>query len=243
MINFIKKIIYRLLDKFFQNKSLNGQAKRKKFNNLEDLISSHFKDNFNHPCKETLYEALKLGKNKELTIIETGSSAWGTNSSVLFDSYVNSFGGSLISVDIRSYPMLHLKFQCSSKSNFYCNDSLVFLNKLILNNDEKKNKKLVYLDSFDVDWENPFPAMQHGLNEFIALEKHLVSGDIILIDDTPKNFDILKKVQGKVKNLKFKELEASKLIPGKGALIKDYINKKKSCEILEHSYQLLLKFI
>lgn len=44
------------------------------------------------------------------TIIETGSSAWGTDSSVMFDSFVQSFGGEFLSVDIRLEPL----FACAN---------------------------------------------------------------------------------------------------------------------------------
>jgi hypothetical protein len=100
-------------------------------------------------------------------------------------------------------------------------------------------RKFIYLDSFDVDFNDPIPSMEHGLNEFLKIQSHLKSGDIILIDDTPKNYDVLLKVQGIEVAQKFKSDDK---IPGKGSLIKDYVIKNNLCEIIDQDYQLLLKF-
>ena len=63
----------------------------KNFHSLSELVNDHFEkiEAIDHPCKESLELALSLLESKEnLCIIETGSSAWGTNSTVLFDSYM-----------------------------------------------------------------------------------------------------------------------------------------------------------
>jgi hypothetical protein len=234
----MNQFIYNVL-MFLLKNNIKGLVKRRKFENLKSLFSFHFKKEPFHPCRETLYKSLKLCEYKPLTIIETGSSAWGANSSVLFDSYVNSFGGSFDTVDIRTFPMLHLIFKCTSKTNFHCGDSVNFLKELNVNDMNQNLRKFIYLDSFDVDFNDPIPSMEHGLNEFLKIQSHLKSGDIILIDDTPKNYDVLLKVQGIEVAQKFKSDDK---IPGKGSLIKDYVIKNNLCEIIDQDYQLLLKF-
>ena len=72
-----------------------GVSRREAFSDPETLVDFHFR-NFSsrdHPCRPTLETALIHLDKKPAVIIETGSSAWGTNSSYLFDSYVTSFGG------------------------------------------------------------------------------------------------------------------------------------------------------
>jgi hypothetical protein len=46
-------------------------------------------------------QAIHLLGQSPSVILETGMSAWGTNSSLLFDDYVCCFGGEFFTVDIR----------------------------------------------------------------------------------------------------------------------------------------------
>ncbi len=46
--------------------------------------------------------AIELLGDRPARILETGSSAWGTNSSLLFDSYVHRFGGEFYTIDCGS---------------------------------------------------------------------------------------------------------------------------------------------
>jgi hypothetical protein len=175
-----------------------------------------------------------------LIIIETGSSAWGVNSTMLFDNYVNSWGGFVFSTDIRSKPMLNLKDKVTNRTSMYCQDSIKFLENLNLNN-LKKYKKLIYLDSMDVDWAKPLDSMIHGLKEYLTILPKLKKGDLILIDDTPKNLQILKFVQGLKNSRHFKKNIKLGIYGGKGSLIKDLISNSKNFKILLHKYQLLFQ--
>jgi cephalosporin hydroxylase len=125
-----------------------------------------------------------LLKKKPAVIVETGTSAWGTDSTRLWSSYVKSFGGKFFSVDIRSEPRETLG-DLGPLSLLFVDDSVNFLNNF--NQYCKSKIDLVYLDSFDIDWENPIPAMQHGLKEFESVEKYLKIGSVVVIDDTPIN--------------------------------------------------------
>lgn len=127
---FEKRNIRRIIDKFsFLAKGrvqFRGKEKRPKYSTVSEIISNHF--GFftveDHPNKETMALALKLLNNKEAVIVETGSSAWGTNSTLLFDSYVNSFGGNLNSVDLRLQPSISLREKCSNHTILHCDDSV-----------------------------------------------------------------------------------------------------------------------
>jgi len=218
----------------YKNKKKIGKIERKKFLNLSEVFFNHFIED--HPCRDSMFDTLKIFNQKEINIIETGSSAWGMNSTSLFDSYVNSFGGNVYSVDIRAKPMLDLEKKLTKNTQLFCMDSVKFLEKIELNN---KNQTLFYLDSMDVYWRNPLAAMKHGLNEFKTLTHILKVNDHILIDDTP-----LEIVQGKkIANI-FKFLKNQKnIIGGKGSLILHYIQKSKKInyQIINHKYQLLIK--
>ena len=42
---------------------------------------------------------------------------------------------------------------------------------------------LLYLDSFDVDFENPLPAAAHHLSELMAALNLLAPGSLVAVDD------------------------------------------------------------
>lgn len=219
-----------------------GTNKRQAFAETKDLVQSHFHISSvqDHPCRETLHLALEHLQRKPAVIVETGSSAWGTNSSLLFDSYVNSFGGVFESVDIRAEPMRTLKKLCSSRSTFFCDDSVVFLKKY---SDRTKKIDLVYLDSWDVDWRDPMPSALHGFHEFITIFPLLKrSGGLLLIDDTPVDSGVMEKVQEKhVKDYNNFHAQYG-FSAGKGSLVKKFLEDNKFGRLLAHDYQVLWKF-
>ena len=67
---------------------------------------------------------------------------------------------------------------------FVVSDSVEYLSSM--NKADIKELDVVYLDSYDVDLNNPEPSENHGYNEFRSIEKYLKSGCLIAIDDTPK---------------------------------------------------------
>jgi hypothetical protein len=214
-----------------------GIAARVKQNNIDELIKNHFLTNseINHPCIPTLSLALKLLNQKKAIIVETGSSAWGTNSTLLFDQYCNSFGGQLDTVDIRLQPLINLKFIVTNKTKINCDDSIAFLLKY----DQGDKIDLLYLDSWDVDWQNPIQSCVHGLHEFLSISRSLRNGALVLIDDTPVDPSVMEKVQPKYlpEFLKFKEKYG--FYPGKGALVKQLIQSTNKHKIISHEYQFL----
>jgi hypothetical protein len=251
VINNIKifyKIFFKNLYNFFflllfvsRIKGCSGLVKKKRYGNLKNLFEAHFQFNKNHPCRAELFAALSLAKQNPLTIIETGSSAWGVDSSNLFDDYCNSFGGKLISVDNRVEPMLSLRRKLTKHSRFFCEDSLKFLSNISRLRLKQKVKKFIYLDSWDVDWKNPIPAAIHGLAEFLFVLPYLRPGDILLVDDSPKNSTILEKVQSKkIRKIYDKTFLKSKIRGGKGTLILNYLKSITGLKLINHKYQICL---
>jgi hypothetical protein len=222
---------------------IKGTAERNKYVSLSQLIADHFKyySEEAHPCRETLSLALEKLENRAATIIETGSAAWGTNSSLLFDSYVNSFGGKFHSVDIRIQPSVSLRSLCSEQSTFFCDESLSFLKEYARLNNQID---LLYLDSWDVNWKDPLPSALHGFQEFMSMFPMLKAnkGSLLLVDDTPSDRLVMSRVQPQhVDDFeKFKGLYG--LYPGKGALIKQFLVCNQIGKEIKHNYQLLWEF-
>lgn len=220
--------------------STQGKGQRVKNTDVAALTANHFNSHSdaNHPCRLTLTAALELLGNHPAIIVETGSSAWGTNSTLLFDSYCNSFGGACYSVDIRMDPMLHLRPLVSDNTKLYCDDSVSFLNALEI---PGKKIDLLYLDSWDVDWWDPVPSAIHGLHEYLAALKSLQAGALVLIDDTPRDFATMQIVQPHASKA-FKQFQDKfGFAPGKGSLVKQLIESTGRGTILAHEYQLLIR--
>jgi len=197
-LHFLSKNISAFSPFFRGRLTLNGLNKNAgKFDSCDQLVNSHFTkySDVNHVCKSTLMAALNGLGEKSSIIVETGSSAWGTNSSLLFDSYVNSFGGKFETVDIRVDPSLNLYRHCCNRTFLSCDDSVSFLKKWSAVNVNVKID-LLYLDSWDLDLYNSVPSALHGLAEFLAVSNNLQSGSLLLIDDTPHDLVYFKKVLG-----------------------------------------------
>ena len=224
-----------------------------KENTINDLVKNHFEyiQSLDHINFKSMKLALNIlgdsDSNSSISIIETGSAAHGTKSTLLFDSYLNYENQynnkkcSLITCDIRINPMVELRNSLSKLSTCVCDDSVHFLEKLsrdksnIYNNSEL----LIYLDSFDLDFENPSPSGYHGLKEFIAIEPLLKKGTLLLIDDSPKSIEFCPESQ---KNKAKRYFDKNGIMPGKGMYVKEILDSRADVELLLHEYQLLYKF-
>jgi hypothetical protein len=211
----------------------------KRFDSVENLVESHFKrwSEPNHRNREGLHLALQNISASKPTIVETGTSAYGTDSSRLFDSYVRSFGGKFFSVDINRYPSRRLRISKSRSSEFFVMDSVAFL-KQFRELTGESNVHLFYLDSWDVDWSNPIPSAKHGQKEMEAIKSFLAPGTILVIDDTPESINWIPSVNQRSAE-EFKSEFG--VLPGKGAFHKFALSDKRY-DILHHSYNLVLKF-
>jgi len=159
-----------------------GEKSKDSFPNIHEGLTEEEMKRGHHINYYTFRKFLELLKTFENpTIVETGSSAWGVNSSTLFDTYINKYGGEFHTVDINPYTTNKVQQSISTLSKAYNRDSVEFLKNF--------NKKIdaVYLDSYDIDWLNYEPAAQHGKKEMEALLPHLKDKSIILIDDTPSS--------------------------------------------------------
>lgn len=241
LLNFFNKIIYYLNIQF----SLKGKKRHSliKEISLEELIENHFSsiNDLYHPCRESLTLALSFfEKCNDLIILETGSSAWGTNSSILFDSYIvnrmssNKFNGSFRTCDIRVNPMLELINKVSIYTQLSCSDSVDFLKNQARSN--SSSNYLIYLDSFDLDYKNPNPSGLHGFKEFIEIVRLLKKGTVLIIDDSPINIEHCPEF---AKNDSLKYFNDFGLIPGKGMFIDPIIQKFKNVKKIFHKYQII----
>lgn len=197
------------------------------------LVHFHFKiwSHKSHPNIKAFIKIMELLQERPVTIIETGTSAWGTDSTRLWARYVQNFGGELWSVDIRPQASERLKGELRGNVHLVISDSVEFL---LSENSPKAN--VYFLDSWDVNWSDPEPSALHGLAEFDAIKKRLLPGDIIFIDDTPKGKANLP-IPAELIPIDFENKFGVE--PGKGALVYKLILHDQKYEILFHEYSLI----
>ena len=205
---------------------------RFRFSN-KSLSENHF-NYWSEPDHVNLDAFMKieaLMNKKPHVIIETGTSAWGTESTRFWDAYIRKYGGELWGVDIRPEPKTRLKFQTSPRTHLIVGDSVEFLATTSV-----KNPTVVFLDSWDVDWSNPKPAAEHGLREFKSIFPKLQPGAFIFIDDTPLNLDYITDTS-RARATEY--LQDEGVLPGKGAEIVKILAKAEIMPIF-HRYSIII---
>ena len=72
---------------------------------LKKMVADHFNivspGTGHHPNRQPVERFLRQMKARPIHVIETGTAAWGLDSTRLFDSYIRKYGGFLHSIDIR----------------------------------------------------------------------------------------------------------------------------------------------
>jgi hypothetical protein len=122
-----------------------------------------------------------------LVIVETGSlrvpGNWAGDgqSSFLFDALVRDRGGTLVSIDVTLESLDAARRVCSSAINLVLGDSVATLHNLGLL--LARRIDLLYLDSFDLDPDNPMPSAIHHAMELMAARALIGPGTIVAIDD------------------------------------------------------------
>jgi hypothetical protein len=121
------------------------------------------------------------------TLVETGTSRYGPENChndgcstiVLARWALFNPGMSLDSVDVspRNVETARFNVRDFSMAKVHCSDSIPFLQSL------DKRIDFLYLDSFDIDTNNPLPSQHHHLKEIIAAYDKLHRDSVVLLDD------------------------------------------------------------
>jgi hypothetical protein len=231
----------RMLAGFAHPIELRGRATGgARFSGSDELVRDHFEvwSDPSHVNFSSLRDTLGLLDGRPSLILETGSSAWGTDSSRLFDAYVASFGGEFHTVDLRVEPMLALWRSLTTRSSLTCDDSVRFLRRWVKENPGRQ-VDLVYLDSWDLDVRSPVKAATHGLEEFFAIAPALGEGSLLLIDDTPADPDWLP-IEWREAARDFQSKYG--MVPGKGMLVDRHLSGRGDVTKVHHRYQVLYRF-
>ncbi len=127
-----------------------------------------------------------------LVIIETGSVRLADNwagdgqSTILFDRYATIRPGCQVyTVDNSVVSSQECSKLVSKRVQVYCEDSVVCLHRLARQTWPEGTSFLFYLDSFDVDFNNPYPSAAHHLKEMVAISPLLRNDSLVVVDDSP----------------------------------------------------------
>lgn len=204
--------------------------------NGKDLVKRHYQQWSapRHWTRPGFEDAIEHLKNGPAVFVETGSSAWGMNSTRLFASYARMFGGCVHTVDIRPEPSMSLK-TLEDVVEFHITDSVQFLHELELENNDLP--RFFYLDSWDVDWDDPMPSATHGLSEWQAVQRLSRARDVVVIDDTPNSLDYIPSSSHDVAS-RFKSQHG--VFPGKGSLVVSSDFESLGWALEYHGYNVVL---
>jgi hypothetical protein len=135
-----------------------------------------FLDHFDHP----------------VWIVETGCVRHGGNwggdgcSTILFDRYAEFHPGATVdTVDISEDATAACRSLVSARVNVHTGDSVRFLRSLCETPSEGRTIDLLYLDSFDLDWNNVAPSALHHMKELLAAYPLLRRETLVAVDDSP----------------------------------------------------------
>jgi hypothetical protein len=205
------------------------------------IVHDHFaqRSSLEHVNYTSMRDTIALLGGRPQVILETGSSAWGTDSTRLWDAYVRSFGGELWSVDLREEPRERLRGLVGRQTTLVCADSVAFLRGWVADH-AGVHAGLVYLDSYDVDFADPLPAAEHCVAEVAAVLPALGPGSLVLVDDSPGSRDDLPEEWREAGDAVFERLG---LWPGKGMLVDRWLAEQQVAhEKVHHRYQVLYRF-
>jgi hypothetical protein len=214
------------------------QFNRRRFGTAQKLVEAHFSTwtcDF-HMTRPGFELAIASLQDRPATIIETGTSAWGTDSSRLFDAYVRNFGGEFWTVDIRPEPGRRLESTVSPHTHLCVGDSVKFLED-VPHQMAADAVSLVYLDSRDLDWSSPQDAAEHGLAEWRSLIEWAKPGTHVLVDDTPASLEWIPRLDWQHMAESFREQAG--WLPGKGALIDREVASDPRVAKVFHGYNVL----
>ncbi len=135
---------------------------------------------------DVLFRSLQaIGRS--LLIVETGTLRLPGNwegdgqSTFMFDALVRESGGVLISIDVTNESVDSARKACSSATQLITNDSVSALHALT--QVVSKQIDLLYLDSFDLDPNDPLPSAIHHALELTAVRPLVGPGTVICVDD------------------------------------------------------------
>ena len=171
-----------------------------------------------------------------ITIVETGCArargnwAGDGQSSVLFDRYLEARdGGRGWAIDLDPQATALCKELVSERIQVRTGDSVPQLRDLA---DELlelgRSIDLLYLDSYDLDWNNPTPSAVHHLKELVSIVSALRSDTLVMVDDAPSTCRVIGNRHGHY------DLASMPIVGGKGMFVAEYAQQVDATQQFSH---------
>jgi hypothetical protein len=133
------------------------------------------------------------GLDRPVVIVETGCARQAGNwagdgqSTVLFDTYAGTRPGSVVhTVDINPEATAACAALVGPGVSIHTGDSVAVLRAIAQDlADRALTVDLLYLDSFDLDVNNPVPAAVHHLKELLSIAGAITRDTLVVVDDSP----------------------------------------------------------
>ena len=161
-----------------------------------------------------------------ITIVETGclrqigNFAGDGQSTLLFDKYVTWRGNDshVYTVDLDPKAVDACKSLVGPNVSVTCSDSVKYLNDIAQGFiDTNTQITLLYLDSYDVDWNYWFPSAAHHLKELCVAQRYINQDTLVVVDDCGLNTTVLLDNQGNPSML-----QHHTQVGGKGRLVAEF---------------------
>ena len=169
------------------------------------------------------------GITEPLVIVETGCvrnpDPWAMTgegqSTLLFDKYVSlrDDGSVVHSIDINPQAVAVCRSLVGDSVTVHEGDSVAFLDQFTRNlSTHQKKIDLLYLDSFDIDYNYWFPSAAHHLKELLAAWRAIDEKTLVVVDDCPLSANLVIDENGQLQLDKFYK----PIIGGKGRLVAEF---------------------
>jgi FkbM family methyltransferase len=162
--------------------------------------------------------------DRPVGIVETGCTRQAGNwsgdggSTLLFDKYAEFHPGTVVhTVDIDAAATALCRSLVSPRVTVHTGDSVAFLKGLADGGSvELPGVDLLYLDSYDVNFDDVGPSALHHMKELVAVSPLLHPQTLVVVDDSPSSFTGFVEAGGQIR------LVAPPRIGGKGKFVAEY---------------------
>ena len=176
--------------------------------------------------------------DRPVGIVETGCCRQAGNwagdggSTLLFDKYAQCHPGSVVyTVDIDPAATALCRSLVSGVVKVHTGDSVAFLRSLAdAPPADLPSVDLLYLDSYDVNFDDVFPSAMHHMKELVAIAPLVRPHTLVVVDDSPSSFTGFSNAEGQVL------LVGPPKVGGKGKFVGEYA-QHIGAEKLFESYQ------
>lgn len=158
---------------------------------------------------DQIFKYLKSLSKNDYFILETGMSRFADKinkfagdggSTFLYDQFISSFGGRFITIDIDQSRLDLCQEYMSKNTQLVCSDSIKKLYE-ISQDSQIPSIDLLYLDSYDLDWNKPHKSALHHIKELLAILPKVKTGTLIVVDDNANGVGKGQYVQEFMQNI------------------------------------------